>query len=114
MFRTRFALFLCLAAALHLHGQPAVLMNRYDANATGTNPNETVLTTANVKPATFGKLWSYYVDGAVFAQPLYVPGVQIPSRGARNVLYAATMNDRVYAFDADRPGPPLWMRHLTD
>ena len=105
---------LYLLAATGLHGQSGVLVNRYDASATGANPHEATLTVANVKPATFGKLWSYYVDGAVFAQPLYVPGVPIPARGARNVLYLATMNDRVYAFDADRPGPPLWMRNLTD
>lgn len=111
---TRFTLPLCLLAALGVYGQPAVLMNRYDANATGTNPNETVLNASNVKPATFGKLWSYYVDGAVFGQPLYVPAVRIPARGDRNVLYVATMNDKVYAFDADRAGPPLWMRTLTD
>ena len=34
--------------------------------------------------------------------------------GPRNMLYVATMNDRVYAFDADRAGPPLWLRNLTD
>jgi hypothetical protein len=31
-----------------------------------------------------------------------------------NVLYVATMNDKLYAFGADRSGPPLWMRDLTD
>jgi hypothetical protein len=24
------------------------------------------------------------------------------------------MNDKFYAFDADKPGPPLWMRDFTD
>src|SRR5712671_1846836 len=37
-----------------------------------------------------------------------------PGQDARNVLYVATTKDRVYAFDADRAGPPLWMRNLTD
>jgi hypothetical protein len=111
---TRFTLPLCLLAALGLHAQSSVLVNRYDAAVTGANVHETALTAANVKPATFGKLWSYYVDGAVFAQSLYVSGVQMPARGPRNVLYVATMNDKVYAFDADRAGPPLWMRNLTD
>jgi outer membrane protein assembly factor BamB len=97
-----------------LFAQPALLMNRYDPAATGANLQESVLNPANVKAATFGKLYSYYVDGAVFAQPLYVPSMQIPGRGAHNILYVATMNDRVYAFDADRPGAPLWMRNLTD
>ena len=64
---TRFTLSLYLMAALGLHGQSAVLMNRYDASATGANPNETALTAANVKPATFGKLWSYYVEAGTSA-----------------------------------------------
>src|SRR4051794_98728 len=102
-----------LASALYLHAQTGVLTNRYDLATTGANLHETALTPAAVK-AGFGKLYSYYVDGAVFAQPLYVPAVAIPRRGARNVLYVATTNDRVYAFDADRAGPPLWMRNLTD
>jgi hypothetical protein len=111
MIPTRFAIFALSIAGLS--AQPALLMNRYDPAATGANLQETALNAANVRPATFGKLYSYYVDGSVFAQPLYVPAVTIAGR-ARNVLYVATMNDRVYAFDADRPGPPLWMRNLTD
>jgi hypothetical protein len=53
------------------------------------------------------------VDSDVFAQPLYVPGVSIAS-GSHNVLYVATMNDTVYAFDADTPGAPLWSINLAD
>src|SRR5258708_3752179 len=102
-----------LASTLCLYSQTGVFMNRYDLATTGANLRETALTPASVK-AGFSKLYSYYVDGAVFAQPLYVPAVAIPGRGARNVLYVATTNDRVYAFDADRAGPPLWMRNLTD
>ena len=106
MSQLRFVLSALLVSAT-LFAQPALLMNRYDPATTGANLQETTLNAANVKPATFGKLYSYYVDGSVFAQPLYLPG-------ARNILYVATMNDRVYAFDADRPGPPLWTRNLTD
>ena len=30
------------------------------------------------------------------------------------MLYVATMNDKLYAFDADQPSPtPLWMRDFT-
>jgi len=111
MISPRFVLLSSFAAGLF--GQTGVLMNRYDAATTGANLRETALTPASVK-AGFSKLYSYYVDGAVFAQPLYVPAVAIPGKGARNVLYVATTNDRVYAFDADRAGPPLWMRNLTD
>jgi hypothetical protein len=94
--------------------QNAVLMNRYDQMVTGANTQETGLNTKNVNGAGFGKLYSYYVDGAVHAQPLYVPSLQMGRAGTHNVLYVVTMNDKAYAFDADRPGPPLWMRDFTD
>src|SRR5580693_2966733 len=103
-----------LLLPLYLHGQVSVLMNRYDANATAANIHETILKTGNVNPAAFGKLHSYYVDGAVYAQPLYAPSISIAGHGSRNVLYVATMNDKFYAFDADKPGAPLWMRDFTD
>ena len=103
-----------LLTASCLHAQVSVLMNRYDLATTGTNPRETILNASNVKPSGFGKLYSYYVDGAVYAQPLYVPALELPGRGRHNVLFVATMNDKVYAFDADREGPPLWMRDLTN
>ena len=90
-----------------------VLTNRYDPGATGANVQERALRVKNVRAATFGKLYSYAVDGSVFAQPLYVPSVNVPGRGKHNVLYVATMHDRVYAFDADQAGPPLWQRDLT-
>ena len=41
----------------------------------------------------------------------YVPSVTIPSKGVHNVLYVATENDSVYAFDADN-GAPLWQVSL--
>ena len=87
----------------------AVTVNRYDRAATGANTGETILNAQSVNATGFGKLYSYYVDGAVYAQPLYAPGPD-----GHNTLYVATMNDKVYAFDADRNGPPLWMRDFTD
>ncbi len=89
-------------------------MNRYDLASTGANTRETILNQKNVNQAGFGKLYNYYVDGAVYAQPLYMPAVAIPGRGTHNVLYVATTNDKVYAFDADKSGPPLWLRDFTD
>ena len=103
-----------LLIASCLYAQVSVLMNRYDPGTTGANPRETILNAANVRVAGFGKLYSYYVDGAVYAQPLYVPALELPGRGRHNVLFVATMNDKVYAFDADRAGPPLWIRDLTN
>jgi hypothetical protein len=60
-------------------------MNRYDHSATGANTSETILSARGVNSAGFGKLYSYYVDGAVYAQPLYVPGLD-----GHNILYVAT------------------------
>jgi Bacterial Ig-like domain (group 2) len=83
-----------------------------DAGRTGQNLQETILTPANVNPKSFGKLFSDPVDGYVYAQPLYVSNVAIPGKGRLNVVYVATENDTVYAFDADQPGPPLWKKSL--
>ena len=93
--------------------QVNVLANRYDNARTGANLQETVLNTFNVNVNQFGRLYSYTVDGAIYAQPLYVSGLTIA--GARhNVLFVATMNDKVYAFDADAAGAPLWSRDFTN
>src|ERR1700722_5927228 len=105
---------LALSTTLALFSHFPVVMNRYDQASTSADSRENTLNASNVNPAGFGKLYGYYVDGSVFAQPLYLPAGAIPGGGARNVLYVATMNDKVYPFDADSPGPPLWMRSLTD
>ena len=48
----------------------------------------------------------------IFAQPLYVPKVLI-NQVSHNVVYVATMNDTVYAFDAHVGGAPLWSVNLA-
>jgi hypothetical protein len=91
-----------------------VLTYHNDLARTGLDPDETILTPANVNPESFGRLFSDPVDGFVYAQPLYVAGVSIPGKGTHNVVYVATENDTVYAFDADRAGPPLWQANLRE
>jgi len=66
----------------------------------GVNAHEFALTTSSVKTATFGKLFSCPVDGEVYAQPLWMPNLAIGG-GTHNVIFVATQNDSVYAFDAD-------------
>jgi hypothetical protein len=86
-----------------------------DTSRTGQNTSETVLTTGNVNSTQFGKLFSYPVDGLVYAQPLYVPKVSILDQGVHNVVYVATEHDSVYAYDADNGSPtPLWHVSFID
>jgi len=62
-----------------------------------------------VAPATFGKLFSCPVDGYVYGSPLILSNQTI--NGAKhNVLYIATENESVYAYDAETcgGGTPLW------
>ena len=65
---------LCTLLALFVpatvSAQINVLTNRYDGARTGANPSETALNAANVNVNQFGQLYSYPVDGAVYAQPL--------------------------------------------
>lgn len=101
-------LLLTVAAPLSARAQTPVLTQHYDNARDGQNTNETILTQSSVNSTTFGKLFALGVDGQVYAQPLYVPGVSIPGQGTHNVLYVATEHDSVYAFDADSGGAPLW------
>jgi hypothetical protein len=79
----------------------------------GVNPYETILTPSNVNAGGFGKLFTVHLDGDVYAQPLYVPKVAVPSRGIHNTVYVATENNTLYAIDADDPkGLILWSAHL--
>ena len=81
---------------------------------TGQYLRETVLTPLNVNSTTFGKLGSYPVDGQIYAQPLYWPGLYIPHMGTYNLVFVATENDSIYALDADAPGSqPLWHVNFT-
>ena len=86
-----------------------------DPGHTGQNLNEVVLNSGNVNSTQFGKLFSLPVDLWLYAQPLYVQGVSIPGQGVHNVVYAATENNSVYAFDADGlQTTPLWQDIFTN
>jgi hypothetical protein len=97
--------FLCSAA----FSTAQVTTSQYDNARTGATLNEKILTPQNVNARQFGKIGAFKVDGPVYAQPLFLPSVQVPGKGMHDVLYIATEHDSVYAFDAYRPDdPPLW------
>ena len=98
-----------------ISGNAQISTSQYDNFRTGANLKETTLTPQNVNAKKFGKLGAFKVDGPVYAQPLFIPGVEIPGKGKHNVLFVATEHDSVYAFDAEWPGePPLWQVSFLD
>jgi hypothetical protein len=81
---------------------------RNDEKRSGANIQEGALSPSTVNAAKFGKLFSCPVDGYVYAEPLYIPNLPIAG-GTHNVVFVATENDSVYAFDADaNPCQQLW------
>lgn len=108
--RTLSAASILLGCAFSLHAQVNVITYQYDNTRAGVNSQETILNKANVNTNSFGKLFTYSVDGSIYGQPLYMANVAIPGAGTHNVVYVATSNDSVYAFDADSGayGGPLW------
>src|SRR5260370_3930940 len=83
---------------------PGTFTGRNDTLRTGQNLNQVALTTGTVNRNQFGKLFSYPVDGYVFAQPLYLEGVNIPNLGTPNVVYGATASYTVFAFNPHNNG----------
>jgi hypothetical protein len=111
---SRRTIFLAVAIAVGLWGHPraeaqvSVTTYHNDNFRTGQNLHETVLTPANVNVSQFGKLYtgSVNLDSWAAAQPLYVPNVMIAGT-THNVVYVATLNNSIFAFDADS-GQELW------
>ncbi len=91
------------------YAQVDVLTQHNDNARTGVNLQETVLTPANVNGAHFGMLFKRAVDDQLYTQPLVVTGVQV-NGGTRDLVYVTTVNNSVYAFDANdsEASLPLW------
>jgi len=96
------------AAVIGVTNLAGVVTWRNDSSRSGANSQEFALTTQNVTTNSFGKIFSCPVDGWVFAQPLWLANVTVGG-AQHNVVFIATENDSLYAFDADGPGcQPVW------
>ena len=76
---------------------------------TGANLEETILTPANVNAKQFGMLFRHVVDDQVYGQPLVVTNLRVQG-GTHDVVFITTVNNSVYAFDANdtQASGPLW------
>src|SRR5713101_3893674 len=90
-------------------GSVNVLTRNYDNKRSGANLLETSLVPSKVASTTFGKHFEMPVDDQIYAGVLYASGVTIGG-SSKNVIYVATVNNTIYAFDAEKAGAPLWTR----
>lgn len=86
------------------YAQTGVLTQHNDLYRTAWNKQETILNVNNVKPGSFGKIFTRLTDDQIYAQPLFMPGVNIPGNGVKNIVIVATVNNTIYAFDGDSAG----------
>ena len=102
---------LCIFAVLcnRATAQVDVLTQHNDNMRTGANLRETELTPANVNKTQFGMLFKRVVDDQLYTQPLVATNVPVAG-GTHDIVYVTTVNNSVYAFDANdaEAVAPLW------
>jgi hypothetical protein len=102
------------SATAAVTGLSGVLTYHNNLSRDGTNVQEFALTPSNVKASMFGKLSSCPLDGAAYAQPLWMPGLNVAGT-KHNIVVIAAQQDTGYAFDADSsPCLQLWHVNLLD
>ena len=91
---------LSLSLRVVAQAQTSVTTYHDDAQRTGWNPTESVLTPSTLTTTTFGLIASVSLDDQVDAQPLVVANQVIAGQGTHTVVYVATENNTVYAIDS--------------
>ncbi len=107
-----FSLAMLLAVAsfpLTSNAQVDVLTQHNDNARSGANTAETILTPANVDTQRFGMVGRHVVDDQIYSQPLVATSIKVAG-GTHDVVYITTVNNSVYAFDANDAAnhQPLW------
>jgi hypothetical protein len=77
-----------------------VLTSHNDIYRSGVYASEKTLKPENVNRRTFGIAFARQVIGQIWGQPLYVHGAAVDGK-LHNVVYGATSENYIYAFDAD-------------
>lgn len=101
----------------YVFSQVSVLTNRNNNKRDAWNKNETILNASNVNPNEFGLLYKLNVDDQIYAQPLVVSNLEINGLNHNSVIFVATVNNTVYAFDAENSNHstvPIWSINLTN
>ena len=92
----------------------AVTTRGYNNARTGSNLQESILSADAVATKGIRRLFSLPLPGdkrGAEAQPLVVPGVKLADGSTHEVIYVATMANRVHAFDAET-GNQVWVQLL--
>ena len=99
----------CLVVPLLAFAQVDVLTQHNDGARTGANLRETILKPGNVDARHFGMLFKRVVDDQLYTQPLLATNVKVGG-GWHDVVVVTTVNNSVYAFDANdaQATSPLW------
>ena len=94
-----------------------VLTAHNDNNRDGVNPHESILKASTLSSSNHPTpRWLATTDGELYAQPLYVHQLMIGG-SLKNVVFAATENNTIYAFDSDSTsatGTVLAQMNLND
>jgi hypothetical protein len=101
--------FTCVAFSSHAFAQVDVLTHHNNRERTGVNLHEVDLTPANVNAKQFGMIFKRVLDDQLYTQPLLATNVKIAG-GWHDVVYVTTVNNSVYAFDANdvNATAPFW------
>ena len=99
----------CLSLPLLAFAQVDVLTQHNNRARTGANLQETLLNPGNVNAKHFGMLFKRVVDDQLYTQPLVATNVKIGG-GWHDLVVVTTVNNSVYAFDANdaAAAKPLW------
>src|SRR5262249_20549632 len=88
-----------------------VLTQHNNNERTGAYLHESFLTQQTVGSDRFRRLFERNVKGDILAQILYVHDVPETRLGTKNLFFAATSTNEVYAFDADDTGTGWFQIH---